>query len=291
VNPLDSRHELSVVEPSGPREPWSGGRCDGEGRPVVLLAHGYTAAAVGAYQGLVDHLVSNGFIVVFPGYTTDFDPTHQYAVVDTGLVTAVSVLGARADTSRLGVVGHSFGAGMTPWLLQQAAGRGWGSRSLWGVAFAPWYSFGVGDGRIALPAHARFTTVNSARDRVVDARIGIEVLGSLSIPDSQRTHVMVRSDTTSEPFIIADHLGPVSLEVPVGYLATDHLDRWSAFPTVDSTARCSMDGRWCDTDLTYVGARADGTPVRPSLVSDHPSDLGPIASQECGSALDPRRCP
>jgi hypothetical protein len=102
---------------------------------------------------------------------------------------------------------------------------------------------------------------------------------------------MVRSDTTSEPFIIADHLGPVSLEAPVGYLATDHLDRWSAFPIVDSTARCSLDGQWCDTDLTYVGARVDGTPVRPSLVSDHPSDLGPLASQECGSALDPRRCP
>jgi hypothetical protein len=291
ANPLDSRHDLSVVEPTGAGEPWSGGRCDGSGRPVILVAHGYTASAVGAYQGLVNHLVSNGFIVVFPGYTTEFNPTHQYAVVDTGLVTAIGALGARADTSRLGVVGHSFGGGMTPWLLQQAAGRGWGTQALWGVAFAPWYSFGVGEGPIALPANARFTTVSYDRDRVVDARIGIEVFHSVSVPDAQRNHVMVRSDTTVEPYLIADHLGPVSLEAPVGYLATDHLDRWSAFPTVDATGRCALEGVWCDTDLSFVGTHADGTPVRPALVSDQPADLGPTASQECTSALNPRRCP
>jgi hypothetical protein len=291
VNPVDSRHELSVVEPTGSGSPWTGGTCGGAGHPVVLVAHGYSASAVGAYQGMVDHLVSNGFVVVFPGYSNDYDPLRQYAVVDAGLVAAVDSLGPRVDVSRLGVIGHSFGAGMSPWLLQQASGRGWGSQALWGVAFAPWFSFGVGQGAIALPSHARFTTVAYDRDSVVDARIGIEVLGSLTIPETQREHVMLRSDTSAAPFIFADHYGPVSLETPAGALSTDHLDRWAAFPILDSTSRCSIEGVWCDTDLSYTGTRADGSPVVPALVSDAPADLGPRASQECTSALNPRGCP
>lgn len=291
TNPADSRHELTVLVPSGSGSPWSGGTCDGNARPVVVVAHGFTANAVGAYQGLVNHMVSNGFVVVFPGYTNELNPAHQYGVVDAGLVAAIGHLGDRADTSRLGVVGHSLGAGMVPWLMKQSAGRGWGSSAMWAVSFAPWFSYLVGDGAIDVPAHARLTMVNYSDDRIVDARIGIEVLGSLSLPTAQRRHVMVRSDHQADPPMIADHLGPVSLEVPLGFLSTDHLDRWSAFPTVDATARCALDGTWCDADLSYLGTWPDGRAVRPAIVSTDPLDMGPLAAQECTSYLNPRPCP
>ena len=280
-----------MVTPTGGATPWTGGTCGGAGRPVVLLVHGYTAHAVGAYQGLVDHLVSNGFVVAFPGYTDDFDPDHQYRVVDAGFTTAVDHLGGRVDTSRVGVVGHSFGAGMVPWLLQQAGARGWGGESMWAVSFAPWFSFFVGDGAIAVPAQSRVTVVGFDEDRVVDARIGIEVLDSLALPAGRRRHVMVRSDRTQSPSIVADHNAPVSLDLPRGPLATDHLDRWAVFPVVDATARCALDGGWCDADLSDMGTWPDGRPVQPAIVSGQPVDAGPHAAQECDAALNPRLCP
>lgn len=291
VNPADVSHELTVVLPTGGASPWTGGVCDGGGRPLVLFAHGYTASAVGAYQGLVDHMVSNGFAVVFPGYTNQFDPAHQYGVVDVGFQTAVEQLGRRVDTSRVGVVGHSFGGGMAPWLLQRVAARGWGSAALWSVAFAPWYSFQVGAGAISMPARTRLAVVSYEDDRIVDARIGIEALGAAQLPESQRRHITVRSDFSQSPPMIADHYGPVSLGAPLAGFETDHMDRWSAFPTVDATARCSLDGTWCDADLSDLGTWPDGTAVRPAVVSSHGVDSGPRASQECDSPLNPRSCP
>jgi len=257
----------------------------------VILAHGYGGSASEVYQGLIDHLVSNGFVVVFQGYPLAFDPPHKYQVVDTGVDQAVAASG-RLDTTRVGVVGHSFGGGMVPWLTQRVAARGWGAAATWAVMFAPWYALQVGTGPIAMPAHARAVVVAYQEDVFVDARIGIEIYRSLDLPASQRTHVMVLSDARHSPPMVADHLGPLSFEVPgFGQLSTDHLDHWSAWRTTDATAGCSLGGQWCDTDLGDVGNWPDGTPIRRAIVSEHPVDRGPPALQECDLLLNPRRCP
>ena len=56
---------------------------------------------------MVDHLVGQGFVVVFPGYPVEFDPAHQYEVVDSGFVLGARA-GGRIDLDRIGVVGHSL---------------------------------------------------------------------------------------------------------------------------------------------------------------------------------------
>lgn len=258
---------------------------------MVLLAHGYGGSAPEVYLGLIDHLVGNGFIVVFPPYDAAFDPPAQYRTVEAGFEAALAATD-REDTSRVGVVGHSFGAGMTPWLLQRLADGGRGADSTWSVMFAPWFALGVGDGQITVPGLDRAAVVAYDEDVFVDGRIGIEIFRSLDLPDDRKDHVTVRSDRTRDPALIADHLGPLSFPVPfLGTLSEDHLDRWSAYRTVDAVAGCATDGRWCDTDLADTGRWPDGTPVRRAEVSDRPTDVGPPALQECEFLLNPRPCP
>lgn len=291
-NPIDGRYPVVLFEPSGEGRPVTGGTCSDAARPGAFVAHGYLGTAPEAYQGMIDHLVRSGFVVVFPGYTPEFDPPHQYQVVDTGFVLGERASG-RVDLSRIGVIGHSFGGGMAPWLLQQAVARGWGSAALWSVIMAPWFALQVGTGPIELPARTRVTVVNYDEDVVVDARIGIELLRSLTLDRSHTAHIEVHTDRSVDPPLFADHLGPVSLEaLPfLGDISTDRGDRWSTWRTIDSVAGCALDGRWCDTDLSDMGTWPDGHPVARADVSDDPVDVGPPAFQECDFPLNPRPCP
>jgi acetyl esterase/lipase len=293
VNAVDGRHPLVVAEPTGEGTPWTGGSCDDDVRPGAFVAHGYVGNFIEGYQGMVEHLVSNGFVVVFPGYTVEFDPPHQYDVVNSGFVQGAEHSG-RIDLDRIGIIGHSFGGGMAQWLVQQAEARGWGSEAMWVVNFAPWYSLQVGTGEIELPEHTQYTMVSYEHDYFVDARIAIEIYDSLSIPESQRRHVMLLSDYSGKPALEADHLGPVSVEIVggVGTISTDHFDRWVNYRSIDATAGCSLLGEWCDHDFSDTGARADGVPVKKAIVSHDQHDRGPVALQECTFALvNPRPCP
>ena len=288
-NPADGQFPTIVFEPTGDGRPVTGGRCDDAQRPLALVAHGYLGALDAAYAGLLEHLVSQGFVVVFPTWPIEFDPPHQYDVVDTGAVAGVAASG-RVDTSRVGVVGHSFGAGMIPWLLRQADDRGWGTDAMWAVSFAPWFSLLLPPGPIDVPDHTRVAVVAYQDDYLVDARIGIEVLGSLDVPRDQRVHLLARTDMSGTPILSADHLGPVGFTLPwLGPLSVDQLDRW-AWRVVDATAGCSLSGTWCDEDLGDVGTWPDGDPVRRAVVSRDPVDAGPVALQECTFLLNPRPC-
>ncbi|MFM7068603.1 MAG: hypothetical protein ACKOYM_03995, partial [Actinomycetes bacterium] len=228
ANPADWRHDVALFEPTDSGSPWTGGACGDDQRPVVLLAHGYGGSAPEVYQGLIDHLVGHGFIVVFPPYDAEFNPRFQYRTVEAGLDAALGAT-TRADTTRFGVIGHSFGGGMSPHLVQVVSGRGWGDRALWTVMFAPWFAYEVGTGRIDVPPNTRAAVVGYDEDRFVDNRIGIDIFRSLAVPNDQKLHVTVRSDRTVTPALIADHLGPLSFPLPfLGTLSSDHFDRWSA---------------------------------------------------------------
>jgi hypothetical protein len=290
TNPADRRLSITTLEPTGPGLAADGGRCDDDARPLAVVAHGYLGVLDAAYGALLDHLVSRGFVVVFPVWPIEFDPDHQYDVVDTGVRLAVAN-SARVDVARVGFVGHSYGAGMLPWLVQRAAERGWGTEATWATAFAPWFSLLLPDGPIEVPANTRFTTVHYRDDVIVDARIGIEVLDALAVPDDQKLHLTARSDQRGIPALTADHLGPVAFTIPwLGPLSVDALDRW-AWRVVDTTSSCSLSGRWCDEDLTQVGTWPDGQAFRTAIASRDPLDSGPPALQECVFLMNPRPCP
>jgi dienelactone hydrolase len=290
-NPADPLRPLVVVEPAGTGSPWTGGTCDDRSRPVVLIAHGWTGGSDALYEGLIRHLAANGFVVAFQPYQNEFDWGRQYGVVDAGFQLAVQRF-PRVDTRRIGVVGHSLGGGMAPWLLRRAADRGWGTTSTWAVLLQPWFAQLVGSGPLGLPAHARLAVVAAEEDNVVDARIGIELLQASSLAPERRVHVTVRSDRAASPVLTADHLLPLAMSGAVGgHLRADHLDRWAVWRTIDAVAGCSLVGRWCDADLAGMGQRSNGAPVTPAVVSRYPVDSGPLASQECTSSLNPRSCP
>ena len=300
-NPAEWQLPVHIFEPSGSAEPFTGGSCNDGARPVIFFAHGYTASFTEGYTALLNHLVSNGFIVIYPGFQIAFDPPQQYKAVNAGFVAGIAAT-PRADTSRAGFVGHSWGGGMTPRMMQLAEQRGWGDTAMWSVIFAPSFPYQVGTGRISLPAEARLLAVSFDEDYLVDMRIANDIVGSVTVSEGRAQHLLVRTDRRARPWLVADHTVPVTLGISTDTgLDVDHLDRWAVWRPIDAVAGCELSGIWCSTDLADMGSQPNGHVVRrgelfgtqaATPVSDQ-VDVGPPALVECSGLvqlLTQRRC-
>jgi hypothetical protein len=168
-----SRH-VWVYEPTGTGSPRTGGTCNDNRRPVVLVVHGFPAqeliflgeALPFLYGTLIQNLVTNGYIVVFANYDAvsafadpgDFvDPTRPdraWATVWVGFDQAVrgfvpgniwgltprAPMTTRADLREIGFFGHSLGGGMLPWLSTLTTLQTWDHDGNPGTPLVQWSS-------------------------------------------------------------------------------------------------------------------------------------------------------
>ena len=299
-NPAVANNYISVYSPGGDAPtPAVGGTCGDARRPVVAVVHGLGAGtdaqllggASLLYADLITHLVSVGNIVVFATYNTDTnDFVGSYRAQDAAIATAATMT-QRGDFSRFGIVGHSMGGGATPYLAQQAAARGWGTRALWLVPVAPWYVHGVGTGPITVQAHTRVVVIGYDNDTYVDNRIGIDLYRSLTVPATHKQHVTVRSQTRWPTTLNAQHTAANSLLAP-----NDAIRFFGLYRIIDAVQTCSLSGANCDIDLSHMGRWSDGQPVTPAVSTDNPVDTGPVTtslalfglSGECTATANPR---
>ena len=101
----DTEEDLAIYRPA-----------DAHNAPVLVFLHGWLADTDTRYAFLFERLASNGFVVVFAPYTADFDQPHaqRFAEIQQGVSLALDTLGPSADPSRMGWIGHSYGAGAVP---------------------------------------------------------------------------------------------------------------------------------------------------------------------------------
>jgi hypothetical protein len=284
VNPKWSGEQVYVYQPGGSAAAPTGGGCSGPKRPTVVIAHGTSESDPVSFEGLITHLVSNGNVVVYPTHTmeasdkqTNFD---AYNAVRDGMIAAVAST-PRADPARIGFWGHSFGGGMVPYLVKQAALRGWGDKALWMSIVAQADSLLVttpGTRTITVPGNARVMVVSMEHDQMADNRLGIDVFESLDLPYPQKQYVRLHSDAHGQPAIVAEHTAP-SGGNGSGIDAIDY----TLWRYADILQACAVFQQACSANLSLVGTWSDGTPVTPALVAEHPADSGPYpaALAEC----------
>lgn len=267
TNPGAPANPIYVAYPEGAASaPLTGGTCGDAARPVVFLVHGYLASFNWVYEGVINHFTRTGNIVVMGTYATDLADVQGSADRALGAITASVPQLTRADLDRVGLIGHSLGGGMLPYVTQQVVGRGWGGDGLWAFLLAPFQ--GIGAGTITLPAHARVVVEAFDNDTLVDNAVGIDLFHRLSIPSSQKDHVTVRSSSNGATSLNAQHTSPNSVISP-----DDAIKFFGIYRVGDALQSCALRGTNCATDLGFMGNWSDGTPVLPSVVSDDPDPL------------------
>jgi len=239
--------------------------------PVIVLAHAFNEADASRYRGLIDHLVSRGSAVVFPGYAQAEGHAQRVDALLTGLRAALREPSTPAlDPTRLGLIGHSYGGGALPALaLRALSDEGWGSDALFLAFLAPWFAVEVdADALPRLPETTRALFLVFEDDSANDHRIAIDLFRRLPLPDAAKDYVEVGSDSHGGCALPALHTLPMSSGLRAG---DDALDVYALWRLLDALVAASFDG---DADAARValghgspeqvrmGRFPDGAPMR-----------------------------
>lgn len=263
--------------------------------PTVFYAHGYGGNDTLYQIELLRHIASRGWAAVFVPYRTLLATLEdRYATLLDGFVDAARAFPRIVDTTRIGFFGHSFGAGATPYLADQLlVGKGWGNQGRFLYLSAPWYSLFLGDTVLAQFPPAPLLTVLYDDDSVNDHRMGMDVFRSISIPDSLKDLLLVRSATVSGYAYTADHGLPSQYSPVAGRY--DAYDSRVTFRLLDALADFAFAGSTAGRKVSLGGGDSaqvslgDGLPALEQ--TDAPIPTHPSANYEfpCDTLLNPRR--
>jgi triacylglycerol esterase/lipase EstA (alpha/beta hydrolase family) len=265
TNPSNTANPIYVAYPTGTASArLTGGTCGDSNRPVVFLVHGWLANSNVLYEGVIDHFARTGNIVVMATYGSgNLADVQGSADIEVQAIAAAVPQLEREDMTDVGLVGHSLGGGMLPYVTQQVVQRGWGGDGLWMFSLAPYQ--GIGSGTITFPAHARAVIEAYDQDILVSRSVGVDLFRRLSIPNSQKDHVTVRSSSHGGASLTAQHTSPNSIISP-----DDAIKFYAIYRVGDILEGCALTGQNCSADSSLMGSWSDGTAVPPLVVTDNP---------------------
>jgi hypothetical protein len=247
--------------------------------PVVLFAHANGQNAPAVYAGLIDHIVSRGHAVVFSPFAIG-TAVHEdrYDALWSGFEAAVEALDDRLDVSRLGFVGHSYGAGALPFLAHRALReKGWGAEGALFYAMAPWYALSIAPEQMRdFPEHLRVLIQVFEDDNATDHRIAIDQFHAIGVPEDSKEFILVRSDANGGCRLSAVHTVPQSKGLRA---RDDAIDVYGVHRLFDALAAYAFRGDETgrrialghgSAEQVAMGRWPDGTPVAPLVSSRDP---------------------
>jgi len=250
--------------------------------PVVLFAHANEQSDSATYAGLIDHITSRGYAVVFSPYEIGTaNHEDRYDTLWSGFEAALDAIGGRLDLSRMGFVGHSYGAGALPFAAHRALReKGWGSRGALLYAMAPWYALDVTPEQMRdLPEHLRVLIQVFEDDTATDHRIAIDQFHAIGVPQDSKEFILVRSDANGACRLPAVHTVPQSKGLQARDDAIDFygvyrlFDALAAFAFGDEEAGRRVAFGHGSAEQIAMGRWPDGTPVAPLVASRDPQPL------------------
>jgi pimeloyl-ACP methyl ester carboxylesterase len=300
-SPLFQGQNVTVYLPQGARE----------SLPVIFFAHGFGAVLVDFYAELLRHLATRGYVVVYSPYQIlgDADFSQRYNTLWAGFEAAIRRFPDRIDTTRVGFMGHSYGAGAIPAMAFRAyVERRWGARGRFLFPMAPWYAGQITNEQIRqIPADTKLLMQIYNDDAVNDHQMAVEMFRALPIAPSEKNFVNVLADTvvtSSGRYIYtAGHSLCVtgSSGTSAGAVeerAFDGYDVYAVFRLADALAEYTFTGSQTAKNVALGNGSAEqvfmgvveGRALR-TLVVTHPPMPNPRqrATWLCSNPFNPRR--
>jgi acetyl esterase/lipase len=280
-----------LFEPLGPHA--AGTPIAEAGLPLVIFLHAFTITDPEWYHVWIDHLVRRGAILLFPDYEPEFgsimadleqtDYAQTLRDTESAIGSALKVLDtdehARADLSRVAVVGASFGAILGADYAVDASGQGLPQPTALllanpGCAVIAATACQVLSDLRAMPATKRVLVLTGTDDAIGpdDARLLWQRL--TSVPNANKDFVTLVSDAHGQPPLVADHFVTLTAGFPLGYV--DALDWYGPWKLFDALMRCAFANQDCEVAVgntpqqRFMGVWSDGVPVAEAQVTDDP---------------------
>ncbi len=253
--------------------------------PVIFFCHGYGGSDPNLYKNLINHIVSQGYIVVYIPYPIIPLPINKtvieekYTILWDGIEESVKSYGDLMDLTKIGFVGHSFGAGALPALTYKAIeSNNWGTSGAFMYMLAPWYSYQITQEQLSnFPKQTKLIMEVFNDDVTNDHRMAKDIFENISIPNSEKDFINLYSSYNSNLVALASHGVPLNNDYePDMYKA---LDKYGIYNLFDGLAMYSFNkdleskkialGNGSKNQI-YMGTWADGKKYRDLQVTDFP---------------------
>lgn len=255
---------ISVFYPTGTTSPI----------PTVFYAHGFGGTDYNYGIEIINHIVSKGYAVVFVPYKSfGVTDTERYLTLFDGFNKSARNLTSIIDTSRVGFMGHSYGAGALPILsYREFTENNWGTNGKFLVLSAPWYSYELGSSVLSnYPTDCNMQVILYDNDSINDHRMGMDIFNNIAINDSIKDCITVYSDTVSGYIYQADHYLTAQYSSNSEF---DALDYYVTFRLFDAIADFTFTGNPTAKEIALGNGSPSqidmGTQLSPLSVTDTP---------------------
>ena len=259
---------------------------------VVVFLHGYGGYNPMIYGGWIDHLARQGYVVIYPRYQKDMwhpRPARFAPNVATGVRDALAVLGERAyaiDTSRLSIVGHSYGG-----VIGADLAVNWSDYQIPEPKSLFLVSPGTGPlkgGRLrdyaGLAADLHLLIITSTGDRVVGDEFG-RLVYETATRTTRRNYLVQTRDDYGQPAVTDGHnecysINPAYDNDAMNWTSkrarrigrTNAVDYYGYWKLYDALLDFTRDGSYAEytfgdtPEQRSLGVWEDGTPITPLRV-------------------------
>ncbi len=255
----------------------------------IFFAPGWNVSCEG-YGELLRFLASKGYTAVCDDYVENVGLIG--AQLNSAFAEAAARYPALIDTSRIGLMGHSSGAGLlTSVAYDLVRNRGWGSSGAFIFSSAPWIDFDISDAMLAdYPRDIKLIVQTYEDDLTTDLRTYIQQFESLPIADAEKEYITLRSASINGYDYSANHAVPGT---GGGYGVFDAMDDYGVFRIVEALADYTFNGNmegWRQSLGNGIAAQIE-MGVLPDLVStDAPRPIPGISyDYPCDIPGNPRR--
>jgi hypothetical protein len=211
-----------------------------EAAPGLFFAPGWDVSCEG-YGELLRFMASKGYVTICDDYG------ENSGVIGDQLFDAFTEAADRypalIDTSRIGLIGHSAGAGLLGSLgYRLSIGEGWGANGRFIFSSAPWIDFDITSTMLEnYPTDMKLILQTYEDDLGTDLRTYIDLFESQTrIPDTEKDYLIVRPSTIEGYDYSAVH--SVIGTGGDGYGVFDALDSWAVFRPIDALAVYAFTG-------------------------------------------------
>ena len=247
--------------------------------PVVLMAPEVQTTGK-KYRELLLHIASRGCIVISSTYRYGLfvSDARRYEILLRGFDAVIELFRTQIDTTRIGFVGHSYGAGALPavsWHFLN--GRGWGQDGAFLFLMSPSYVHCMSQQQFErFPSRVKLVVEVFESDHWNDYRIAEDIFYSINIHPSEKDFLIVKELSHGRRHKInAEYQTPYCEEpkdlTPLHYYAIFRpLDALIDYTFKnDSVAKnvCLGNG---SPEQVNMGTWWDGTPVTPLVSTDIP---------------------
>ena len=265
-NPAFSQLDPEIFYPKDIAEP----------RPTIFFAHGYGGNQSAYYQGTLEFIAKKGYVAVFVPYPTlGVTIDDRYDILWAGFKEAVAKYPALIDTTKIGFMGHSFGAGAIIGLGYKGfVEEGWGENGRFLFPLAQWYSYQLTDEQLEnFPDNTKLIEQVYADDDVNDHRMAIDIFNHINIPDTEKDYIMMETDEIDGYTYIADHRVPTSVE---GSRPFDAYDYYGIYRLLDAL----MDYSFNNNPTAKNVALGNGSPEQITMPAFKGETLTPLISTD-----------